>query len=46
MLESKGVAVRGIGLDAFDDFIRQVIQQEETAVGLNTVFFPVTGWNG
>jgi hypothetical protein len=41
MLETKGVTVRGIDLDAFDDFIRQVIQQEETAVGLNTVFFPM-----
>jgi hypothetical protein len=41
LLESKGVTVRGIELDSFDDFIRQVIQQEETAVGLNTVFFPM-----
>ncbi len=41
LLETKGVTVRGIELDAFDDFIRQVIQQEETAVGLNTVFFPM-----
>ncbi|MGO8792811.1 MAG: hypothetical protein ACLQVL_36230 [Terriglobia bacterium] len=41
LLESKGVTVRGIKLDAFDDFIRQVIQQEETAVALNTVFFPM-----
>jgi len=41
LLESKGVSVRGIELDAFDDFIRQVIQREETAVGLNTVFFPM-----
>lgn len=41
LLESKGITVRGINLDAFDDFIRQVIQQEETAVGLNTVFFPM-----
>jgi hypothetical protein len=41
LLESKGVAVRGIELDAFDDFIRQVVRQEETAVGLNTVFFPM-----
>jgi len=40
-LETKGVSMRGIELDAFDDFIRQVIQQEETAVGLNTVFFPM-----
>jgi hypothetical protein len=41
LLESKGVAVRGIELEAFDDFIRQVVQQEDTAVGLNTVFFPM-----
>ena len=41
LLETKGVSVRGIELDAFDDFIRQVIKQEETAVGLNTVFFPM-----
>jgi len=41
LLESKGVTVRGIELDAFDDFIRQVVKQEETAVGLNTVFFPM-----
>lgn len=41
LLEPKGVTVRGIELDAFDDFIRQVVQQEDTAVGLNTVFFPM-----
>ena len=41
LLEAKGVTVRGIDLGSFDDFIRQVIQQEETAVGLNTVFFPM-----
>jgi hypothetical protein len=41
LLESKGIAVRGVDLEAFDDFIRQVIQQEDTAVGLNTVFFPM-----
>lgn len=41
LLESKGVTVRGIELDAFDDFIRQVVKQEETAVGLDTIFFPM-----
>lgn len=41
LLESQGVTVRGIDLGSFDDFIRQVIQQEETAVGLNTIFFPM-----
>ncbi len=41
LLESKGVTVRGIPLEAFDDFIRQVIKQEETAVGPETIFFPM-----
>jgi hypothetical protein len=41
LLEAKGVTVRGIGIEAFDDFIRQVIQQEETGVSLNTIFFPM-----
>lgn len=40
-LEPQGVTLRGIDLASFDDFIRQVVQQEETAVGLNTVFFPL-----
>ena len=41
LLEAKGLTIRGIELDAFDDFIRQVIKLEETAVGLNTVFLPM-----
>jgi len=41
LLEAKGVTIRGIELDAFDDLIRQVMKQEETAVGLNTVFLPM-----
>ena len=40
-LEARGVTVRGIDIGSFDDFIRQIIQQEETAVGLNTIFFPM-----
>ena len=40
-LEASGVTVRGIDLDSFDDFMRQVTKEEETAVGLNTVFFPM-----
>jgi hypothetical protein len=40
-LEPTGVTVRGIDLDAFDDFIRQVVKQEDTAVGLDTIFFPM-----
>jgi hypothetical protein len=41
LLEAKGVTIRGIELDAFDDFIRQVMKKEETSVGLNTVFLPM-----
>jgi hypothetical protein len=41
LLEPKGVTVRGIDIEAFDDFIRQVMRQEETAVGPNTIFFPM-----
>lgn len=41
LLESKGVTVRGIELDAFDDFIRQVTRKEETAITFNSVFFPL-----
>jgi hypothetical protein len=40
-LESKGVTVRGIVLDSFDDFIRQIVNQEETTVGMTTVFYPM-----
>ena len=40
-LESPGVTVRGIKIEAFDDLIRQIGRQEETAVGPETVFFPM-----
>jgi len=40
-LESQGVTVRGIQIEAFDDLIRQVSRQEETAVGPETIFFPM-----
>jgi hypothetical protein len=41
LLESKGITVRGIELDSFDDFIRQIVDQEETTVGMATVFYPM-----
>jgi len=40
-LESHGVTVRGIALEAFEDLLRQIMRQEETAVGLETIFFPI-----
>ena len=41
MLEGQGITVRGIELDSFDDFIRQIVGQEETTVGMATVFYPM-----
>jgi hypothetical protein len=40
-LNSAGVTVRGIEIDSFDDLVRQIINQEETTVGMATVFFPM-----
>jgi len=41
MLNSSGVTVRGIELDSFDDFVQQVINQEEATVGMTCVFYPM-----
>jgi hypothetical protein len=40
-LSSAGITMRGIDINSFDDFIRQVVRQEEDTVGLATVFFPM-----
>jgi hypothetical protein len=40
-LRDAGITVRGIELDSFDDFIRQIVNQEEATVGLATVFYPM-----
>lgn len=40
-LEPKGATVRGMELDSFDDFVRQLIDQEEATVGMTTVFYPM-----
>ena len=40
-LENAGVTVRGLELDSFDDFIRQIVNQEEVTVGMATVFYPM-----
>lgn len=37
-----GVTVRGVDLNSFDHFIRQIHQPEGERVGLPTVFFPMT----
>jgi hypothetical protein len=40
-LESTGVTVRGIELESFDDFLRQIVNREDTTVGMTTVFYPM-----
>ena len=36
-----GVTLRGIDLNSFDDFIRQVLDPEGDRMGLPTLFFPM-----
>lgn len=40
-LNQAGVTVRGLDLNSFDDFIRQVKNPEEGLVGLATIFYPM-----
>jgi hypothetical protein len=40
-LESKGVTVRGIELESFDDFLWQIVNREDNAVGMTSVFYPM-----
>lgn len=40
-LSAAGVTVRGIELDSFDDFVRQILDQEEATVGMAVVFYPM-----
>jgi hypothetical protein len=40
-MNSSGVTVRGIDLNSFDDFIRQVLDPEGERIGLPTLFFPM-----
>ena len=40
-LHAAGVTLRGIDLNSFDDFIRQVLHPEGERIGLPTLFFPM-----
>lgn len=40
-MNAAGVTVRGIDLNSFDDFIRQVRDPEGDRIGLPTLFFPM-----
>lgn len=41
-LNTAGVTVRGIDLNSFDHFIRQINEPETERVGVPTLFFPMT----
>ena len=40
-MNASGVTVRGIDLNSFDDFIRQVKDPDGERIGLPTLFFPM-----
>ncbi|HET7292959.1 MAG TPA: hypothetical protein VFM88_11075 [Vicinamibacteria bacterium] len=40
-LTAAGVMLRGIELDAFEDFMRQEVKGEEDLLGLVTAFYPM-----
>jgi len=40
-LQPAGVAVRGIDLAAFDDWVRQEARRDEPGLGLVTLFYPM-----
>src|SRR5665213_3153351 len=40
-LNTAGITMRGIDLNSFDDFVRQVLHPEGDRVGLATLFFPM-----
>lgn len=40
-IHGAGITLRGIDLNSFDDFVRQVLHPEGDRVGLPTLFFPM-----
>ena len=40
-LQAAGITIRGIELNSFDDFIRQVLEPDGARVGLPTMFLPM-----
>jgi hypothetical protein len=40
-LTEAGITVRGLDINAYDDFLRQVRNPEEEPVGLATIFYPM-----
>jgi len=40
-LSAAGLTLRGINLDSFEDWVRQIVSREETSIDLVTMFFPL-----
>jgi hypothetical protein len=40
-INSSGITMRGMDLNSFDDFIRQVMDPDGERIGLPTLFFPM-----
>jgi hypothetical protein len=40
-LDAQGVTMRGLELNSFDDFVRQIVGREECTVGMTQVFYPM-----
>jgi hypothetical protein len=40
-LSPAGITLRGIDLNSFDDWVRQLLDREETALGMPVVFYPM-----
>jgi hypothetical protein len=40
-INSSGIIMRGIDLNSFDDFVRQVMDPDGERIGLPTLFFPM-----
>jgi hypothetical protein len=41
-INPSGITMRGIDLNSFDHFVRQINEPEGERIGLSTVFFPMT----
>jgi hypothetical protein len=40
-VSAAGLTLRGINLDSFEDWVRQLVSREETSIDLVTMFFPL-----
>lgn len=40
-VSAAGLTLRGINLDSFEDWVRQIVSRDETSIDLVTMFFPL-----